>query len=72
MDPTWMLQRIVDQNPLVRMAEVNGLLVNVREMPREVQMIAHEKGLIPTSRRTRNSSGVPAPTTPTHGTASGG
>ena len=30
MDPTWMLKRIVDQNPLVWMAEINGLLVDVR------------------------------------------
>ena len=36
MDPTWMLKSIVDQNPLVWMAEVNGLLVDVRDMPREV------------------------------------
>jgi hypothetical protein len=42
-----MLKSIVDQNPLVWMAEVNGLLVDLRDMPREVQMIAHEKGFIP-------------------------
>jgi hypothetical protein len=47
MDPTWMLKSIVDQNPLVWMAEVNGLLVDIREMPREVQVIAYEKGMIP-------------------------
>ena len=47
LDPTWMLKRIVDQNPPVWMAEVNGLLVDVREMPREVEMIAHETGMIP-------------------------
>jgi hypothetical protein len=35
------------KNPLVWMAEVNGLLVDLRDTPREVQMIAHEKGLIP-------------------------
>jgi hypothetical protein len=29
------------------MAEVNGLLVDFRDMPREVQAIAHEKSLIP-------------------------
>ena len=29
------------------MAEVNGLLVNLRDMPREVQAVAYEKGLIP-------------------------
>jgi hypothetical protein len=27
-------------------AEVNGMLVDMREMPREVQVIAYEKGLI--------------------------
>jgi len=47
MDPTWMLKSIVDQNPLVWMAEVNGMLVDIREMPREVQVIAYEKGMIP-------------------------
>ena len=47
MDPTWMLQSFVDQNPLVWMAEVNGLLVDLRDMPREVQQIAYEKGMIP-------------------------
>ena len=47
MDPTWMLRSIVDRNPLVWIAEVNGLLVDVRDMPREVQVIAYENGLIP-------------------------
>ncbi len=47
MDPTWMLKSIIDQNPFVWMAEVNGLLVDMRQMPREVQVIAYEKGLIP-------------------------
>jgi len=47
MDPTWMLRSFVDQNPLVWMAEVNGLLVDLRDMPREVQEAAYKKGLIP-------------------------
>ena len=47
MDPTWMLQSLVGRNPLVWMAEVNGMLVDLRHMPREVQVIAYEKGLIP-------------------------
>ena len=47
MDPTWMLRSLVDQNPLVWMAEVNGLLVDLRDMPREVQEIALAKGMIP-------------------------
>jgi hypothetical protein len=47
MDLTWMLRSLVDRNPLVWMAQVNGLLVDLRDMPREVQVIAHEKGVIP-------------------------
>ena len=47
MDPAWMLRSLLDRNPLVWMAEVNGLLVDLRDMPREVQVIAHENGLIP-------------------------
>jgi hypothetical protein len=47
MDPAWMLSSLVDQNPLVWMAEVNGLLVDLRDMPREVQEIAFAKGMIP-------------------------
>src|SRR5277367_5054647 len=44
MDPT---KSIVDQDPFVWMAEVNGMLVDIPEMPREVQVIACEKGTIP-------------------------
>jgi hypothetical protein len=47
MDPTWMLRGFVDRNPLVWMAQVNGLLVDLRDMPRGVQVIAHERGMIP-------------------------
>ena len=38
---------MAEKNPLVWMAEVNGLLVDLRDMPREVQEIAFEDGLIP-------------------------
>ena len=34
-------------NPFVWMAEVNGLLVDLRTMPREVQEVAFAKGIIP-------------------------
>jgi hypothetical protein len=47
LNPIWSLPSLLDQNPLVWMAEVNGLLVDLRMMPREVQEIAFEKGLIP-------------------------
>jgi len=46
-DPNWCLPSLVDRNPLVWMLEVNGLLVDVRHMPREVQEIAYRKGFIP-------------------------
>lgn len=46
-DPNWCLPSLVDQNPMVWMLQVNGLMVDVRQMPREVQEIAFQKGLIP-------------------------
>jgi hypothetical protein len=47
LDPSWALPNLLEGNPLVWMAEVNGLLVDLRDMPREVQRIAFEKGMIP-------------------------
>lgn len=47
MDPRWTLRSLIDRNPLVWMAEVNGYLVDLRDMPREVQVIAYDKGMIP-------------------------
>ena len=46
-DPNWTLPSRLDDSPMVWMVSVNGLLVDVRGMPREVQEIAFEKGLIP-------------------------
>lgn len=47
MDPNWCLPSMIDKNPLVWMLQVNGLMVDVRYMPREVQEIAYQRGLIP-------------------------
>ena len=47
LNPEWTLPSLLDQNPLVWMAEVNGMLVDLRHMPREVQEIAFQKGMIP-------------------------
>ena len=47
LNPEWSLPSRLDQNPLVWMAQVNGVLVDLRDMPREVQEIAFEKGMIP-------------------------
>ena len=47
LDPNWCLLSRMDSNPMIWYLTVNGLIVDVREMPREVQVIAYEKGLIP-------------------------
>jgi hypothetical protein len=47
MDPDWCLPSRIDDNPLVWMLQVNGFMVDVRSMPREIQEIAYEKGYIP-------------------------
>lgn len=47
LDPNWSLPSQLENNPMVWTLEVNGLLIDVRSMPREVQEIAFEKGLIP-------------------------
>ncbi len=47
LNPGWMLPSLLETNPLVWMAEVNGFLVDLRTMPREVQEVAFENGLIP-------------------------
>jgi len=46
-DPNWTLASQLDSNPMAWMLSVNGLIVDIRTMPREAQEIALEKGLIP-------------------------
>jgi len=45
--PTWCLPSKMDDNPLVWMLEVNGFLMDIRMAPREAQVVAYEKELIP-------------------------
>jgi hypothetical protein len=47
MHPDWTLPSRVDRNPMIWILNVNGYMVDIRSMPREVQVIAFEKGLIP-------------------------
>ncbi len=47
MHPDWTLPSRVDDNPMIWILMVNGYMVDIRSMPREVQEIAFEKGLIP-------------------------
>jgi hypothetical protein len=43
----WTLPSRLADNPLVWMLQVNGLMIDIRDAPVEVQRIAYEKGLIP-------------------------
>lgn len=47
MDPQWCRPSKMENNLMAWLITVNGLIVDARYMPREVQEIAYEKGLIP-------------------------
>ena len=47
MSPAWTLPSRLADNPLVWMLQVNGLVVDIRRAPIELQRVAFEKGLIP-------------------------
>ncbi len=47
MDPNWYLPSQMDSNPMAWYISVDGLMVDARHLPRELQEIAFEKGLIP-------------------------
>lgn len=46
-DPMWTIPSRLDDNPLLWMIEVDGLIVDVRHAPYEFQKTAYEAGLIP-------------------------
>lgn len=48
MDPRWTLPSMLEQNPLVWMFEtIEGLIIDIRDAPRELQEAAFNEGLIP-------------------------
>ena len=47
MDPQWYRPSQMDENPMAWMIMVNGYVVDVRSMPRDIQEAAYAKGLIP-------------------------
>ena len=47
MAPDWTIPSMIDQNPLIWMIQVNGLIMDVRHAPRHIQEEAFRKGLIP-------------------------
>ena len=46
-DPDWTAPSKVGSNPMIWFLSVNGLIVDIRHMPREAQVVAFAKGLIP-------------------------
>jgi hypothetical protein len=46
-DPKWTLPSRLDRNPRVWMVSVNGFGIDMRFAPRELQVEAFERGLIP-------------------------
>jgi hypothetical protein len=47
MDPNWYLPSKMNDNPLAWQIMFNGLILDVRSLPRNIQEIAYRKGLIP-------------------------
>lgn len=47
LDAEWTLPSRLESNPMVWLITVDGLIVDARYMPLEIQIIAYEKGLIP-------------------------
>jgi hypothetical protein len=47
LDLRWTLTSLAEKNPLTWMIEINGFVVDLRYMPREVQEVAFAKGMIP-------------------------
>lgn len=47
LDTRWCLPSRLEDNPLAWMIQVNGLIVDARHMPREIQQEAVRRGLIP-------------------------
>ena len=47
MEPQWYRPSKMEDNPMAWMIMVNGYVVDVRSMPRDIQEAAYEKGLIP-------------------------
>jgi hypothetical protein len=46
-DPDWTIPSMVEENPLIWMLEINGLIVDLRSAPRTIQEEAFRRGLIP-------------------------
>jgi len=43
----WVLQSKADSNPALWMLEINGMMVDVRQLPIDLQEVVYRKGMIP-------------------------
>jgi len=46
-NPEWLLPELIESSPMIWMVTINGLIVDIRDMPLEIQRQAFEKGIIP-------------------------
>lgn len=46
-DPNWTLPSLAELNPMTWMVSLNGFMVDARHLPRQIQVAALAKGLIP-------------------------
>ncbi len=46
-DQRWCVPSMLEKNPLAWMIRVNGLVLDARDAPREIQEEAHRRGFIP-------------------------
>ena len=44
---SWLLQELIEANPAIWMLSVDGFIVDVRDLPLEIQQEAARRGLIP-------------------------
>lgn len=47
LEAAWLLPGRIAENPVVWLIQVNGIIVDARDLPREIQEIAYQRGLIP-------------------------
>ena len=47
MSPDWCLPSRIDDNPLIWMVSVDGFIMDIRNTPRQIQVEAFERGIIP-------------------------
>lgn len=47
MDPHWALSSRMTDNPMAWLIQMNGMIIDARKLPREIQEEAFRRGLIP-------------------------